>query len=311
MNTAEAYRHCQVVTNHEARNFSYGIRLLPPAKRAALSAIYAFSRRVDDVADGSMATDEKLTALAQVRADLDSLGRPADDAVLVALADAVSRYPVPRSALGDLVDGVEMDVVGTRYATFDELLVYCRRVAGAVGRLSLAVFGARDPDAAGPLADALGVALQLTNILRDVREDAEMGRVYLPADDLERFGWRRAGDDLPWSGVGLDGPAARTHGPASRAGDADGPASRAGHPDLPGLVRFETGRAEQWFIGGLELLPLLDRRSRACTAAMAGIYRRLLARIARHPEAVSAGRVSVPTREKAWVALSSLAGAGP
>lgn len=290
MNTAEAYRHCQLVTNREARNFSYGIRLLPPAKRAALSAIYAFSRRVDDVADGSMATDEKLTALAQVRAALDSLGRPTDDAVLVALADAVSRYPVPRSALGDLVDGVEMDVVGTRYATFEELLVYCRRVAGAVGRLSLAVFGASDLDAAEPRADALGVALQLTNILRDVREDAEMGRVYLPADDLERFGRRRAGDDLPWSGVTLNGPAAA---------------------DVAELVRFEAARADQWFIRGLDLLPLLDRRSRACTAAMAGIYRRLLGRIARHPEAVSAGRLSLPPWEKAWVASVSLAGGAP
>jgi phytoene synthase len=290
MNTAEAYRHCELVTNHEARNFSYGIRLLPPAKRAALSAIYAFSRRVDDIADGSLGADEKMTALAQVREDLDALGRPSDDAVLVALGDAVSRYPVRRSALGDLVDGVEMDVVGTRYATFEELLVYCRRVAGAVGRLSLAVFGARDLDDAGPRADALGIALQLTNILRDVREDAEMGRVYLPADDLERFGWRRAGDDLPWSGAAFDGPAAA---------------------DLPGLVRFEAGRADQWFSRGLELLPLLDRRSRACTAAMAGIYRRLLARITRRPEAVSVGRLSLPPWEKAWVASVCLAGGTP
>jgi phytoene synthase len=300
MNTAEAYRHCQLVTNREARNFSYGIRLLPPVKRAALSAIYAFSRRVDDVADGSLPTDEKLTALAQVREELDALGRPTDDAVLVALADAVSRYPVPRSALGDLVDGVEMDVVGTRYATFEELLLYCRRVAGAVGQLSLAVFGARDVEAARPRADALGVALQLTNILRDVREDAEMGRVYLPVDDLERFGWR-AGDELPWSGAAVDRPGAGTSGPASRAGN----------PDLAGLVRFEAERAEQWFGRGLELLPQLDRRSRACTAAMAGIYRRLLARIARHPEAVSAGRVSLPPWEKAWVASASLAGGAP
>src|SRR5205807_6014412 len=137
------------------------------------------------------------------------------------------------------------DVVGTRYETFAELLVYCRRVAGAVGRLSLAVFGATDLEAAEPRADALGVALQLTNILRDVKEDAEMGRVYLPADDLERFGWPRAGDDLPWSGDAY-GPASRAgdaDGPASRAGDADGPPFRAGHPDLAGLIGFEAGRA--------------------------------------------------------------------
>jgi phytoene synthase len=289
MDTAAAYRHCETVTNREARNFSYGIRLLPPSKRAALSTIYAFSRRVDDVADGPLDEGEKMAALAGVRDDLDGLGRPTDDAVMVALADTVSGYQVPRRALSELVDGVEMDVVGTRYATFEELLVYCRRVAGAVGRLSLAVFGASDPRAAEPLADALGVALQLTNILRDVREDAEMGRVYLPADDLERFGWRHAGDGQQSSGVVLDGPL-----------DAD----------LSGLVCFEVERANQWFSRGLELLPMLDRRSRACTAAMAGIYHRLLARIARHPEAVSAGRMSLPPWEKAWVACSSLAGGG-
>jgi phytoene synthase len=278
IDTAAAYRHCEAVTNREARNFSYGIRLLPRSKRASLSAIYAFSRRVDDVADGTLAAPEKMAALAQVRKDLDGLDRPTDDPVLVALADTVSRYPVPRLALRDLVDGVEMDVVGTRYETFVELLVYCRRVAGAVGRLSLAVFGAIDVGGAEERADALGVALQLTNILRDVREDAEMGRVYLPADDLGRYG------------VVLDAP---------------------GGGDLAGLVRFEVERAEQWFARGLELLPMLDRRSRACTAAMAGIYHRLLARIAAHPEAVMAGRVSLSSREKAWVAFSSLAGGGP
>ena len=275
--TAAAYRHCEVVTNREARNFSYGIRLLPRSKRASLSAIYAFSRRVDDVADGPLPPHEKMAALAQVRKDLDGLGRATDDPVLVALADTVSRYPVPRLALRDLVDGVEMDVVGTRYQAFVELLVYCRRVAGAVGRLSLAVFGASDIEGAEERADALGVALQLTNILRDVKEDGEMGRVYLPAEDLARYG------------VVLDAP---------------------GAGDMAGLVRFEVERAEQWFSRGLELLPMLDRRSRACTAAMAGIYHRLLVRIAREPEAVMAGRVSLPSWEKAWVAFSSLAGGG-
>jgi phytoene synthase len=287
MNTAEAYRCCEAVTNREARNFSYGIRLLPAPKRAAMSAMYAFSRRVDDVADGPMAVHDKLTALEQVRKDLDSLGHPTDDAVLVALADAISRYPVPRTALRELVEGVQMDVVGTSYATFEELLVYCRRVAGTIGRMSLAVFGARDLDAAAPLADALGVALQLTNILRDVREDAGMGRLYLPAEDLERFGWVSTGEDLPWAC-------------ATPAPHADG--------DLRGLVRFEARRAGEWFSLGLELLPLLDRRSRACAGAMAGIYRRLLARIARRPEAVSEGRMSLPGWEKAWVASMSLAG---
>src|SRR5437764_1372411 len=150
-----------------------------PEARALLGFEVQRARTLLD--DGPLPPHEKTARLAQVRKDLDDLGRPAADPVLVALGDTVSRFPVPLLALRDLVDGVEMDVVGTRYETFAELLVYCRRVAGAVGRLSLAVFGATDLEAAEPRADALGVALQLTNILRDVKEDAEMGRVYLPA----------------------------------------------------------------------------------------------------------------------------------
>ena len=172
-----------------------------------------------------------------------------------------------------------MDVIGTSYETIDDLVGYCRRVAGSVGRLSLAVFGSDDLERAVPLADALGVALQLTNILRDVVEDRSFGRVYLPRADAESVGCPP---------------------------DLSGPA-----PKVALLVALECGRADQWFAEGLQLLPLLDRRSRACVAAMAGIYRRLLARIEREPDAVTRGRVSLPTWEKAAVAARSLAGAQP
>ena len=188
-----AYRHCEQVTRTQARNFSYGIRLLPAPKRRALSAVYAFARRVDDIGDGTLPADEKLAALGEARAAVAAIDEAGADAaagdqVLVALADAARRYPIPLGAFGELIEGCEADVRGTSYATFGELEHYCRCVAGSIGRLSLGVFGSRDPATAEKLADNLGIALQVTNILRDIREDLGNGRVYLPAEDLKRFG---------------------------------------------------------------------------------------------------------------------------
>lgn len=270
--TAEAgYARCRAITKASAGNFYYGIRLLPRDRRLALCAVYAFARRVDDVADGALPDDAKLAELARLRGQLDTLD---GDLELEALADAAARFPIPLDSFRDLIDGAEMDVRGTEYGTFDELVVYCRRVAGSIGRLSLGVFGAREPERAGELGDDLGVALQLTNILRDVREDWHNGRVYLPREDLERFG--------------------------------------VTPPELtPELVRFEAERAQQWFDRGLQLLPLLDRPAAASVSAMAGIYRRLLDRIEREPELVLRDeRVSLTGWEKSWVAARSLAGAG-
>jgi len=277
MNPEWAYAYCQDVTRQEAANFYYGIRLLPKERRGALCAIYALARRVDDIGDGPAPQEEKLRRLAEERRKLDSIDTTYDDPVLVALADAVLRFPIPVDAFGELIDGVEMDVVGTHYETFGDLLPYCRRVAGAIGRLSLGVFEARERETASVYADDLGVAFQLTNILRDIREDLENGRVYLPAEDLERFG------------VDLSAPDDR----------------------IVDLVRFEADRARAWFESGLKLLPLLDRQSAACVGAMAGIYRRLLGRIERRPDLVLRGRVSLPTWEKGWVAVRSLAAVAP
>ena len=202
MDVLAAYRHCEEITWSQARNFSYGIRLLPPPKRRALSAVYAFARRIDDIGDGELPAEQKLAALEQARASVDlltgggsaRLGPDPDDPalradpVLVALADAGHRFPIPLQAFGELIDGCEADVRGTSYPTFEDLRHYCRCVAGSIGRLSLGVFGTPDVAMAEPLADALGVALQLTNILRDIREDYRSGRVYLPAEDFDRFG---------------------------------------------------------------------------------------------------------------------------
>src|SRR5947209_4830910 len=189
-----AYRRCEEITRHEAANFYYGIRLLPRGKRHAMSAVYAFARRVDDIGDGNLAADRQLAALASAREVLAGVADDrADhtDPVAVALANAHLHFRLPLDALELLVEGVELDVLGTRYETFDELVGYCRRVAGSIGRLCLAIFaeGSATNGAAG-LADDLGVAMQLTNILRDVREDQERGRTYLAAEDLRRFGCR-------------------------------------------------------------------------------------------------------------------------
>jgi 15-cis-phytoene synthase len=273
------YEFCQAVTRREAANFYYGIRLLPKERRAALCAIYALARRVDDIGDGTAPDEEKLRRLGQERKALGSIETAYDDPVLVALTDASSRYPIPLDAFGDLIDGVEMDVRGTTYETFAELLPYCRRVAGAIGRLSLGVFETREREEAETYADDLGVGFQLTNIIRDVREDLARGRVYIPEEDLSRFECRL--DPL---------------GPASAWLE---------------LIGFEADRAHAWFESGLRLLPLLDRQSGSCVAAMAGIYRRLLTRIERRPELVLRGRVSLPTWEKGWVAVRSIAAVGP
>ena len=179
MDTREAYRICERVTRKAAANFFYGIRLLPPDKRGAMSVIYAYARRVDDMGDGPLPAERKLSDLAATRRSL-AEGDP-DDPVMVALADVQTRFPLPSEALTDLLDGVEMDVVGARFESFDELVVYCRAVAGSIGRLCVGIFGASDMDGAMPLADDLGVAMQITNVLRDVREDHARGRLYLPA----------------------------------------------------------------------------------------------------------------------------------
>jgi squalene synthase HpnD len=282
-----AYRYCEQVTRTQARNFSYGIRLLPPGKRQALSAVYAFARRIDDIGDGTLPAADKLAALATARETVAGLaGNPppaaaGDDQVIVALADAARRHPIPLGAFAELIEGCEADVRGTSYATDRDLEHYCRCVAGSIGRLSLGVFGSRDPQAAEPLADALGVALQLTNILRDIREDLGNGRVYLPAEDLKRFDAEL------------------------RPGRID---ALAGDQGLADLVRFEAQRAFGWYATGMRLLPLLDRRSAASAGAMAGIYLRLLEQIVADPAAALRERQSLPGKAKAMVAVRALAG---
>lgn len=295
MNADEAYAQCEQITWEQARNFAYGIRLLPPDKRRALAAVYAYARRIDDIGDGDLPAEEKTAQLEAARQQVRALvarvkgdtGAVLDDSdpVLVALTDVGGRFQVPLEAFEELIDGCLADVNQATYETFDDLLYYCRCVAGSIGRLSLGIYGATQPERQGKLADDLGVALQLTNILRDVREDFLNNRIYLPKEDLDKFGIEFApfGEPEPFP-------------------------SETMQARFANLVEFEANRAREWYGSGLRLLATIDRRSAACTGAMAGIYRRLLERIARNPHAVLEGRMSLPGSEKALVAAQALAG---
>ena len=281
----QAYRTCETITRTEARNFFSGIRLLPAEKRSGLCALYALSRRIDDIGDGDATTPaaEKAARLAALRAELHAIER-SDDPVLIADRETARRFPVPMGAFDELIDGVEMDVTGRVYTTFDELVEYCRCVAGSIGRLSLGVFNpVHSSDSAASLADDLGVALQQTNILRDIREDLLNGRTYLPREDLDRYGVTLT---LDASGALAD--------PEGR---------------LTALITAAAVRNRSWYAEGWKLLPVLDRRSAACTGAMSGIYRRLLDRIEAQPELVLTRRLSLSGWEKAAVAARALTGA--
>lgn len=262
MNVDTAYAECLAITKREARNFAWGIVLLPRPKRVALAALYAFARRVDDVADGPGVAGDKRARLLDLQARVASLPqRPDEDAVLVALTDTLVRYPVPRKALLDLVDGALWDVERSRYESWDDLQGYCRRVAGAVGVSCTAVYGPSDPERAGPLAETLGLALQQINIMRDVAEDWQLGRVYLPQDELARFG-------------------------VTESEIAEG---RTG-PGWRGLMAHQGSRARVLMTEGLGLVGLLDGRSALCVRTLAGIYAGLLDEIERCQYDVFSGR---------------------
>jgi phytoene synthase len=235
----EAYAEVQRVTRERAKNFAYGIMVLPREKRRAIAAIYAYAREVDDLADGDLPLEQKRERLEALRAALDD---PPDGPMHVALADARARYDIPRAALAALVDGGLQDLVRSRYASFDELRGYCEKVAGAVGVACVAVYGSKDTER----AMTLGIALQLINIMRDVAEDSALGRVYLPQDELERF------DVCELDRV---------------------------TPEWPAFMAFQAERARAHLAEGLRLLDSLDRRSALCVSTFAGLYRGQLDRM--------------------------------
>ena len=238
MSVQEAYAEVGRITRREAKNFAYGIMVLPRAKRQAIAAIYAFARRVDDVADGELPLAEKRAGLEELRA---ALAEDPADPVFVALCDARERFGIPQEPLEALIDGGLQDLEQATYRDFAELRGYCEKVAGAVGLACVPVYGSSDSEH----AKTLGIALQLINIIRDVDEDRQLGRVYLPQDELAAF----EVEEL------------------------------APSPQFRELMAFEAERARTYLAEGLRLLDSLDRRSALCVGTFAGLYRETLDRI--------------------------------
>jgi phytoene synthase len=271
-----AYETCQQITKREAKNFYYGFISLPEPKRLAIYAAYAFSRQCDDAVDTQASDEEKLQALEQARRRLQQCyaGAPSD-LVTLALADAVRRYHIPISYFEALIEGMEMDVLGSRYRTFEDLRSYCYRAASVIGLICLEIFGYRQSQAKTFAVD-LGIAMQLTNILRDIKEDAGRGRIYLPQQELRDFG----------------------------VSEEDVLAGRLSEP-FRALMRYQTRRAHKYFASGIRLLPLLPPRSRMCTAVLQGLYSEILNRIEAANYDVFSKRISLSTLEKtqltAWL----------
>ena len=286
---AAAYGVCRQITRSAARNFYYGFLVLPRGRRNALSAVYAFMRHSDDLSDEpGLGRREREGKLSEWRDALHRVaeGEPTDDPVLLALADAQQRFKIPLDLFDRLVEGTVMDIPGEsgapiRYQTFDELRHYCYHVASVVGLICIRIFGYRDP-AAEPLAEQCGLAFQLTNIIRDVKEDAAMGRVYLPQEDLERFG-RTASDLDP-----------------ARLNNGFDPAN------LRPVLEYEARRAREFYRAADQLLPLIDDDSRPALWALVEIYRRLLEKIATQDYDVFREKIRLSRREKLSVLARGL-----
>ena len=280
-----AYSVCRGITRTAAKNFYYAFLVLPRRKREALCAVYAFMRRCDDI------TDDTSLSFPERRQKLDAWlealhraqqGQPTDDAILLALTDAQRRYQISAGLLDELAHGTAMDVedaeasaqatstpgLNVQYRTFEDLRVYCYRVASVVGLVCIHVFGYRDPKAE-PLAEHCGLAFQLTNIIRDVKEDASMGRVYLPEEDLVRFGL--SGSEL------LTTPDPARFRP---------------------LLAFEADRAREFYGAGDALMPYIAEDSQPALWVLVTIYRRLLERIAEKQYDVFSAKVTLSTWEK-------------
>ncbi len=286
---SDSFAYCRRTARTAARNFYYGFRLLPAEKRDALCALYTFMRGVDDISDEPGDLAAKTRGLAKCRAQMDRAlaGEFDSDPVWPAFREVMARYQIPARYLHDLISGAEMDLTVSRYETFDRLREYCYRVAGTVGRCCLHVFGFSDPQAP-ELAETLGIAFQLTNILRDLRKDYQMGRIYLPEEDLARFQVR--GEDL------------------GRASDHALEKDRAG-ANVLNLVRFESERAWQLYADGWPLISLVHEDSRAALWALARIYSGILEKIEIRDYNVLAAPVArLSTTEKIWILMQAKLG---
>ena len=274
-----AYDQCRLITRQEAKNFYYAFVTLPSRKRKAIYAAYAFCRLCDDAADAEAPYDDKLRLLDGLRGNLSTAfsGAP-DGPVFTALAHAVSTFGIPQEYFQDIVSGVETDLTKSRYQDFEELRKYCYQVASVVGLVCLHIFGYSHTKAKDYAID-LGLAMQLTNILRDIKEDLERDRIYLPQDEIGDFGY--SVEEL-------------------KAGVVNQPFLQ--------LMKFQATRARQHFDSGFKLLPYLSPRSRACPAVLGQLYSHILNIIEARDFNVFDGRVSLSRREKYIVTVRTWMG---
>jgi phytoene synthase len=267
-----SYDWCRQITRIEAKNFYYGFITLPIKKRLAIYASYAFCRLCDDAADENYPVDKKLKLLKDIRGNLSEsyAGRPLGP-VFTALADTASSYHIPEELYQEIITGVETDLSRNRYSNFDELRSYCYGVASAVGLICIEILGYSDPSAK-TYATNLGLAMQLTNIIRDIKEDLGRDRIYIPQDEISRFGYSE--DRL--IGANMD-------------------------QQFLSLMRFQVDRAREYFADGLKLIPLLPFRARPCPAVLARLYMRVLDVIEDRNFNVFDGRISLTGREKLYI----------
>jgi 15-cis-phytoene synthase len=277
-------QYCQELTRREAANFYWGFVALPRPQRSAIYALYSFARQVDDDVDLGGAVGSESAPSGGTGADRFELMRDrvercftgrADDPVMRVLAHVVDRYGIPRVELEALIHGVEMDLRVNRYQSWEDLQAYCRLVASSVGRMCVRIFGFSDLVAL-EYADDLGVAMQVANILRDVREDMDRGRIYLPQEDLKRFG-------------------------VSEQSLVTGIPEAGWEP----LMRHQIARAKNLFESGLRVTEVIPRRAAACVLTMAGIYQAIVAAIEHDPYLPLRRRAALSSREKLSVMLKS------
>jgi phytoene synthase len=273
-----SYRSAKAIARKQARNFYYSFVVLPPDKRRAFCAVYAFMRYCDDISDGGESTEIKRRMLENWRDRLNEAysDGPCENSILPAFRESVRQYSIPAQYFHWIIDGAEMDLDTLQYETFDDLYRYCFHVASAVGFVCLQIFGFKDEHATKH-AEQCGIAFQLTNILRDVQEDAAMGRIYLPAEDLEKYDYTP--EEL-------------------RNGVVD--------ERFRSLMRFEADRAKKYYTQARNLLPLVDKQSKPALWAMMEIYERLLDRIIRRRFDVFQNRIRLTGMEKTSIALRAL-----
>jgi phytoene synthase len=274
-----SYKSAESVARSRARNFYYAFMVMPPHKRLAFCAVYAFMRYCDDISDGDSQTSSKREMLGQWRKKLDAVytGDVQGNPILPAFKDAVNNFSIPAEYFHWIIDGAEMDLDSIRYETFQDLYRYCFNVASAVGLVCLQIFGFSETRAK-EYAEQCGIAFQLTNILRDVKEDAAMGRIYLPAEDLRKFDY--APEEL---GRGVMDERFRK------------------------LMSFEAARARGYYANARKLLPLVEDSSRPALWAMIEIYERILNKIVKRRFDVFHGSIHLPKVEKLSIALRALA----